>query len=90
MKKILGFLCALVMMCSVLTTTAFADGYVVSPEACGMLKVTHTNLLDRTIEGVECRFDRVFAVQFDPTAAEGECHDLFKKFVKLMEEGRDA
>ncbi len=65
-------------------------GYVVSPEACGMLKVTHTNLLDRTIEGVECRFDRVFAVQFDPTAAEGECHDLFKKFVKLMEEGRDA
>jgi hypothetical protein len=35
MKKILGFLCALVMMCSVLTTTAFADGYVVSPEPGG-------------------------------------------------------
>ena len=31
LKKILGFLCALVMMCSVLTTTAFADAYVVSP-----------------------------------------------------------
>ena len=35
MKKILGFLFALVMMCSVLTTTAFADGYVVSPEPGG-------------------------------------------------------
>ncbi len=35
MKKILGFLFALVMMCSVLTTTAFADGYVVSPEHGG-------------------------------------------------------
>ena len=60
-------------------------GYVVRPESIGMLQVTHTNLLDNTIEGVECRVDRAFAVQFDPMAAEGECHDLFKKFVKLME-----
>ena len=65
-------------------------GYVVVPESIGVLKVTHTNLLDNTIEGVECRLDRTFSVQFDPMAAEGECHDLFKKFVKLMEEGRDA
>ena len=65
-------------------------GYVVKPESLGVLKVTHTNQLDKTIEGVECRVDRAFSVQFDPTAAEGECHDLFKKFVKLMEEGRDA
>lgn len=35
MKKILGFLFALVMLCSVMTTTAFADGYVASPEHGG-------------------------------------------------------
>ncbi len=65
-------------------------GYVVEPESTGVLNVTHTNLLDNTIEGLECKIDRVFSVQFDPTAAEGECHDLFKKFVNLMKEGRDA
>lgn len=65
-------------------------GFVVLPELPGMLSITHTNLLDNTIEGVECKLDRVFAVQFDPASAEAECHDLFKKFVKLMEEGRDA
>ena len=65
-------------------------GYVVKPEQTGMLEVTHTNLLDNTIEGMECKLDRLFAVQFDPTAVDGECHDLFKKFVKLMEKGRDA
>lgn len=35
MKKLFGILLAIVMMCSVLTATAFADGYdgtVVSPE----------------------------------------------------------
>lgn len=65
-------------------------GYVVAPATLGVLKVTHTNLLDNTVEGTECLLDRAFSVQFDPMAAEGECHDLFKKFVKLMEEGRDA
>ncbi|MBQ1951989.1 MAG: carbamoyl phosphate synthase small subunit, partial [Alistipes sp.] len=65
-------------------------GYVVQPELPGMLKVTHTNLLDQTIEGLECKLDRLFAVQFEPASAESEYHDVFKKFVKLMEEGRDA
>lgn len=33
MKKILAFLLVAIMMCTILTTTAFADGsYVVSPE----------------------------------------------------------
>ena len=65
-------------------------GYVVQPALPGMLKVTHTNLLDQTIEGLECKLDRLFAVQFEPASAESEYHDVFKKFVKLMEEGRDA
>lgn len=61
-------------------------GYVVVPSTGNMIEVTHTNLLDQTIEGMECKIDRVLAVQFDPTAIVGESHDLFKKFVKLMEE----
>ena len=35
MKKIFAFIAAVTMMCAVLTTTAFADGYVVSPEPGG-------------------------------------------------------
>ena len=65
-------------------------GYVVVPGTGNMIEVTHTNLLDQTIEGMECKIDRVLAAQFDPTAVVRESHDLFKKFVKLMEEGRDA
>lgn len=65
-------------------------GYIVSPDLPGVVTVTHTNLLDQTVEGLECKIDRVFAVQFDPASAEAECHDVFKKFVNLMEEGRDA
>lgn len=61
-------------------------GYMVDPASCDLIEVTHTNLLDQTVEGLECRLDRVLAAQFDPTATAGECHDLFKKFVKLMEE----
>ncbi|MBE6177822.1 MAG: glutamine-hydrolyzing carbamoyl-phosphate synthase small subunit [Alistipes sp.] len=77
-------------MTGLIETAVQNHGWVVIPETTGVLKVTHTNLLDNTIEGLACEIDRLFAVQFDPTAAEGECHDLFKKFVNLMEEGRDA
>ena len=31
MKKIFAFIAAVTMMCAVLTTTAFADAYIVSP-----------------------------------------------------------
>jgi carbamoyl-phosphate synthase small subunit len=61
-------------------------GYVVVPATGQDIEVTHTNLLDQTIEGLECQKDRLLAAQFDPTAVTGDCHDLFKKFVKLMEE----
>ena len=61
-------------------------GYMVTPGSCEQMEVTYTNLLDGTIEGVACKADRVLAAQFDPTAIVGECHEMFKKFVKLMEE----
>ena len=65
-------------------------GYVVKNNLPGSLEITHLNVIDQTIEGLQCAIDRMVAVQFDPAAAEGECHNLYKKFVKLMEEGRDA
>ena len=64
-----------------------ADSLVSTP-----LKVTHINLLDNTVEGVECRRDRVFSVQYHPESAPGpqDSTYLFKKFINLMEEHKNA
>lgn len=54
------------------------------------LEATHINILDNTIEGVECRKDKVFSVQYHPESAPGP-HDsayLFEKFIKILEEER--
>ncbi|MCR4793407.1 MAG: glutamine-hydrolyzing carbamoyl-phosphate synthase small subunit [Lachnospiraceae bacterium] len=51
------------------------------------LVVTHKNLLDDTVEGVRCREDRIFSVQYHPESCPGP-HDasyLFDEFLKLME-----
>jgi len=50
------------------------------------LKVTHINLLDNTIEGVECPEDKVFSVQYHPESAPGpqDSAYLFDEFMKLM------
>lgn len=52
------------------------------------LTATHINLLDNTVEGVECRADRVFAVQYHPESAPGpqDRSYLFDRFIALMEE----
>lgn len=52
------------------------------------LQCTHINLLDNTVEGMECRADRVFSVQYHPESAPGpqDSAYLFDRFVKLMEE----
>ncbi len=49
---------------------------------------THINLLDGTIEGVQCGQDRVFAVQYHPESAPGpqDSAYLFDRFIRLMEE----
>lgn len=51
------------------------------------LKITHKNVLDNTVEGVECKKDKVFSVQFHPESAPGpqDSGYLFDKFIKLME-----
>ncbi|MFR9651968.1 MAG: carbamoyl phosphate synthase small subunit, partial [Rikenellaceae bacterium] len=56
------------------------------------LTATHYNVLDNTSEGVECVADRVFSVQYHPESAPGpnDSTYLFDKFIKLMEEHRNA
>ena len=50
------------------------------------LNVTHINLLDDTVEGVECAEDRVFSVQYHPESAPGPCDSayLFDKFFGML------
>ncbi len=52
------------------------------------LEATHINLLDNTVEGVECREDMIFSVQYHPESAPGPQDSvyLFDKFIKMMEE----
>ncbi|MEG0806799.1 MAG: glutamine-hydrolyzing carbamoyl-phosphate synthase small subunit [Alistipes sp.] len=56
------------------------------------LTLTHINLLDNTAEGVECVEDQVFSVQYHPESAPGpqDSAYLFDKFIKMMEENRNA
>ena len=56
------------------------------------LELTHVNLLDGTAEGVACPADRIFSVQYHPESAPGpqDSAYLFDKFIKMMEEGKNA
>ena len=56
------------------------------------LKKTHENVLDSTLEGFECKEDKLFALNFYPESAPGprDCTYLFDKFIKLMEENHNA
>ena len=55
------------------------------------LTITHLNLLDKTVEGVECREDRVFSVQYHPESAPGpqDSTYLFEKFITIMKEASE-
>ena len=68
--------------------------YAIVPESLEgtKLTVTHENVFDSTIEGVECAEDKVYALQFHPESAPGpqDCTYLFDKFIKLMEEKQNA
>ncbi|MEG1622409.1 MAG: glutamine-hydrolyzing carbamoyl-phosphate synthase small subunit [Alistipes sp.] len=56
------------------------------------LELTHVNLLDQTAEGLQCRADRVFSVQYHPESAPGpqDSAYLFDTFIKMMEESKNA
>ena len=54
------------------------------------LKATHINLLDNTIEGVECKKDNVFSVQYHPESCPGpqDSRYLFDKFFDIIERSK--
>lgn len=66
-------------------------GYAVDEESLKGtdLEVTHINVLDNTVEGVECKKDKAFGIQFIPDTALGSDNDLylFEKFISNMEGG---
>ena len=55
------------------------------------LTVTHINLLDKTVEGLENRAQRIFSVQYHPESAPGpqDSGYLFGEFIKYMQEAKD-
>lgn len=57
-----------------------------------MLEVTHLNLLDQTVEGMACKADKVFCVQYHPESAPGpqDSAYLFDWFVEIMKGTRDG
>lgn len=54
------------------------------------LEMTHMNLLDHTVEGLACKKDRIFSVQYHPESAPGpqDSGYLFEQFIQMMEENR--
>jgi len=50
------------------------------------LEITHINLLDNTIEGIECKKEKVFAVQYYPESAPGPQDSvyLFDRFIEMF------
>ena len=53
------------------------------------LSITHVNILDNTVEGVSCKEDRVFSVQYHPESAPGPCDSayLFDRFMEMIGRG---
>ncbi len=74
--------------------TSQNHSYAVEPESLKSTRLTstHYNLLDNTSEGVECKEDMVFSVQYHPESAPGpnDSTYLFDKFIKMMEEHKNA
>jgi carbamoyl-phosphate synthase small subunit len=70
--------------------TAQNHGFAVDPDSLDQkdVNITHLNLNDNTVEGMEHRSMPVFSVQYHPEASPGP-HDsyyLFQKFFRLMKE----
>jgi carbamoyl-phosphate synthase small subunit len=70
--------------------TAQNHGFAVDPDSLDRknINITHLNLNDNTVEGMEHRSMPVFSAQYHPEASPGP-HDsyyLFQKFFRLMKE----
>jgi len=68
--------------------TSQNHGFAIDPNSLSKdrVKITHYNLNDHTVAGLEVNNKPIFSVQYHPEAGPGP-HDsdyLFKKFVSLM------
>ncbi len=66
--------------------TAQNHNYNVPESICSIAKITHINLFDNTIEGVDYKDEPVFSVQHHPEASPGP-HDskyIFREFVQRL------
>ena len=64
-------------------------GFIINEESLANtpIEVTHRNILDNTIAGIEVKEDNIFSVQYQPDCTpESNSAYLFDKFIKLMEE----
>jgi carbamoyl-phosphate synthase small subunit len=72
--------------------TSQNHGYAVNEDSLKDkdIRVTHRNLNDNTIEGMEHVYLPVFSVQYHPEASPGPTDSkyLFEKFIDLMNKGR--
>lgn len=68
--------------------TSQNHGYAVDEESLKdtPLEVTHINLLDNTVEGMECLEDNIISVQFHPESAPGPQDSiyLFDRFISMI------
>ena len=66
--------------------TSQNHSYAVKYKDDPRVEITHYNLLDNTVEGLEIKQDRVFSVQYHPESAAGpeDSKYLFKKFIDNM------
>ncbi len=70
----------------VVEITAQNHNYNVPDSICSIAKVTHINLFDNTIEGVDYNDEPIFSVQHHPEASPGP-HDskyIFREFAKRL------
>lgn len=70
--------------------TSQNHSYAVEPESLkgSGLRVTHINLLDKTVEGAESENGLIYSVQYHPESAPGpeDSKYLFDRFIKKMRE----
>jgi carbamoyl-phosphate synthase small subunit len=71
--------------------TAQNHGFAVDDESLGKrARVTHVNLNDGTVEGLEVLDAQAFSVQYHPESSPGphDARPLFARFVRMMERAR--
>ncbi len=73
--------------------TSHNHGFAVDADSLGSrVEITHINLNDQTVEGLQLRDIPAFSVQYHPEAAPGphDAHYLFRRFTDLMCEFREG